>query len=223
MSIANLTNVFEQADAIDVSEGMIAYNRYRNTMFRFAEYYNFPLENVVAAFVALSPNNDYKGNLKSMVTLLHGIRCGWHKEEVTVTTYHACRDRAYYFAIGRNNFLNTTKGPKTRAFFQNILDPTNCSPVTVDGHMLSIWHLKRMTMVQAVRLRTPYEDVAMGIRQLAFGRCIVPCQVQAILWFTWKRLHNVVYDSQLSLFKSNDQWGTDVMPQTIKPFPRKVV
>lgn len=222
MSIQRLNDVLEQADAIDVAEGMVAYERYQSTMRRFADYYRFTLEQTVAAFCALSPNNDYKGNLKSMATLLHGIRDGWGREEITATTYNACRDRAYYFATGRDGFLEKTKGPKTRSFYQNIVNPEDPTPVTVDGHMLGIWCGKRMTMVEAVRERVAYNVVAHGINQVAFGRCLRGNQVQAILWFTWKRLGNVVYEPQLRLFQDGDQWETDVRPEDIKVFPRKL-
>lgn len=222
MRTDNIHRVLDKADEIDIREGLAAYGRYRETMLRFAKHYGCKLESVVAAFVAMSPNNDYKGNLKSLATLLHGIKEGWDLEEITVTTYKACRDRAYSFARCDKDFLEVTRGPKTRSFYQNIIDPSNSSPVTIDGHMLSIWHGRYMTMKEAVRSRYRYEDVAQGVREVAFMRGFVPCQVQAICWFTWKRIHKAVYDPQLNLFASGDQWGTEVSPVHIKPFTRKV-
>lgn len=221
MSVARLTHVLDRADAIDVAEGLVAYERYQATLQRFADYYRFTLEQTVAAFCALSPNNDYKGNIKSLATLLHGIRSGWHRDEITVTTYNACRNRAHAFALG-TEFLAVTKGPKTRNFYQNIVDPTDPAPVTVDGHMFGIWCGKRMTMVEAVRERIAYKEVAHGINQVAFSRCLRGNQAQAILWFTWKRMGNVVYSPQLQLFQDGDQWGTNLAPEDIPVFPRRL-
>lgn len=215
-----IESVLDCADTIDWEEGLVAYERYRQTMQRFADYYKFSLEQVTATFCALLPNNDYKGNLKSMVTVLHGINNDWNPEEITVTTYNACKNRAYNFASGLD-FLSVTKGPKTRAFYQNIIHPEDPTPVTVDGHMMGIWANKRMTMVEAIYERIPYEDVAHGIRCCAFSRMIRGNQAQAILWFAWKRIHNVVYSPQLNMFQYGDNWGTDVQPSTVTPFPRR--
>jgi hypothetical protein len=217
-----LNYVLDYADSIDWQEGAIAYIRYRETMLRFAEHYSFSLEQVVSVFAALSPNSDYKGNLKSMATVLHGIREGWSSDDFTVTTYRACFNRAYLYATGACAFLDHCKGPKTRSFYQNIVDPYDPLPVTVDGHMLGIWHGQRMTMVEAVRLRYRYSDVADGIRTVALSRSLRGNQAQAILWFSWKRMNNSVYSPQLSLFQKDDQWGSDIHPSQVKPFSRRV-
>lgn len=219
--IDRLNWVLDQADPVDHYEGLVTYHRYKTMMHRFAEHYGFPVERVIAVFCALSPNNDYKGNLKSMATVLYGSRAGWEQEEFTVTTYKACFKRAYCYLHGIHNFLDHCKGPKTRAFYQNILDPYDLTPVTIDGHMLSIWHDQRMTMAEAVGLRYRYQDVAQGVREVAFSRCLIPNQAQAMMWFTWKRLHRVVYKAQLNLFQDGDQWGNVVDPADVKPFARK--
>lgn len=221
MRCDNIRRVLDRADDIDYSEGLIAYYRYRETMHRFAGFYGFPLEPVTAAFVAMSPNNDYKGNLKSLATLLMGVRYRWDLDEITVTTYKACRNRAFNFLTGRSEFLEATRGPKTRAFYQNIINPLDENSVTIDGHMLSIWHGAYMTMKEAVRSRYRYNDVADGFRKVAAERELIPSQVQAICWFTWKRINNAVYNPQLKLFSAGDQWGNVVSPFDVKPFERK--
>jgi hypothetical protein len=217
--LKRLQAVMDQVDSTDWEEGLVAYERYRTTMLSFAQHYSFTLAQVTGCFVALSPNNDYKGNIKSLATVLHGIRSGWKLEEIVTTTYNACRARAYLYANGVD-FLSHAKGPKTRAFYQNILDPTDPSPVTVDGHMTNIWLGTLMTMSEVVRARAPYNSVAHDIRAVAFSRLLRGCQCQAMLWFAWKRINNVVYSPQLSIFRAGDQWGTQIDPAGIKPFPR---
>ena len=218
----NMHRVLDAADSIDRAEGLEAYAAYRSTMEGLSARYGFTLNQTTAAFVALSPNNDYKGNLKSLVTVLHGISEGWALDEFTVTTYRACFLRAHAYASGELDFMAHSRGPKTRAFYRNILDPGDRTPVTVDGHMMGIWVDRRMKMVDAIRAGVSYDVVAHGIRSVAFARCLIPNQVQATLWFAWKRMHRVVYQSQLGLFDEGNHWGAYVEADAVRPFPRRV-
>lgn len=215
--VENICRVLSQADTIDREEGLLTYPCYRLTMERFAAHYGVPLAGTVGAFVALSPNNDYAGNLRSLATLLWGFREGIPPEQLSVSTYSACKRRAWSYINGVD-FLSDAKGPKTRAFYQNILDPTNPEPVTVDGHMVGIWEGRRMTMKEAARTRFSYEDIAQGVRDVAAELALVPCQAQAICWLTWKRIHAVIYNPQLNLFRGGNQWGSDVDPREIRPY-----
>lgn len=214
----NILRVYERVDAIDREEGMAAYPRYRESLSYYSLHYGVPLPAVVAAFAALSPNNDYMGNLRSLVTLLEGRRRGAIVEACTVSTYKACRNRAWEFLNGVD-FLAVTKGPKTRAFYQNILDPLDPVPVTIDGHMACIYIGKRMTMKEVVRARFKYRLVADEFRLAATHVGLLPNQLQAMLWFTWKRINNVIYTPQLDVFAGDNQWGTRIDPARVRPFP----
>lgn len=209
-AINNINAVLDEADQIDWQEGILAYGRYNQMMERIAAYYLFPLDRVTAAFVSLSPNNDYKGNLRSLVSVLAGVADGVDVSRIRVSTYNQCRDRAYAYASGQKDFLQCTKGAKIRSFYQNILDPLNWGPVTVDGHMLSVYLGVRLRMKEAVRYKWSYESVAHAVREVAFMRCLLPHHVQAITWFAWKRKHKVLMDDQLDLFgfMEQDQNGT---------------
>lgn len=220
MATENIIKVYDRVDAIDREEGLVAYPRYHESLDYYAKKYRVPLPNVIGAFSALSPNNDYMGNMRSLVTLLEGRRWGAEVEDCTVSTYKACRWRAWQFLHGLD-FLKTTKGPKTRSFYQNILDPSDPEPVTIDGHMACISIGKRMTMKEVVRARFKYSDLAADFIAAARHVGVLPNQLQAMLWFTWKRIHNVVYQPQLDLFRENNQWGTLVDPAAIRPFPIK--
>jgi len=217
MSIGNLTRVVTQIDDIDWREGMVAYPRYRDTMQRLGDHYGYSLSSTTAAFCALSPNNDYWGNLRSLVTLMRGRNLGADPEDLIVSTYNQCKFRAWKYLNG-DDFLAATRGPKTRAFYQNILKPSDPAPVTVDGHMYSIWVGERMTMVDAVRRRIKYEIVADGIRVVARHMGVIPNQLQSMLWFTWKRVNGIKYKPQMGLFYGEDQWRLVVDPSEVECF-----
>lgn len=218
----NLHRLWRQRDDTDHQEGLVAYIRYRGVMETFARYYGFSVEDTTSAFVALSPNNDYHGNLRSLASVLCGVKHGWHPEAMTVSTYKACRNRAVSYLTGEADFLSTVKGPKIRAFRDNILNPLTSDEVTVDGHMVGAWYGESMTMKEAAALlksKAHYDTIARGIAALARQYEIRPCAAQAILWLTRKRILNVKYDAQLSLFQDrNDIWKTVCRPEDFPPY-----
>lgn len=220
MSLANLRKVFKLADADDRREGQLAYRRYNDTMRMFSDFYGVPIEGVTAAFVALSPNSDYHGNLRSLASVLHAIQQGAPVENVTVSTYKHCRDRAYRYATGAEPFVTPERGPKTLAFYHNILDPEDKAHVTVDGHIVCAYHGVDRTMVEAkVRGRKEYRQISADMQKLAKREGLVPCQAQAIIWFARKRTLGIKYTAQLSLFADpTDKWNTRLHPKDVKPY-----
>lgn len=195
-----IRRTFERSDDVDRAEGAVSYARYQATLARIGARLGYGLPATAAAFCALSPNNDYMGNLRSMVTLMDGHRRGLPLSEITVSTYRSCAARAWRVLDGED-FLSFTKGPKTRNFYQNIVDPSDPYPITIDGHMMSIWVGERLTMKQAVMKRLKYPVLADDYRKVAEELGMVANQLQATLWFTWKRIHDVVYTPQMSLFQ----------------------
>jgi hypothetical protein len=214
----NIVRTWTLADHTDKFEGTLAYRRYHDVMRQFALFYDVPLPRVVAAFVALSPNSDYHGNLRSLASCLVGLKEG--RDDRVVSTYGHCRDRAMRFLKGEADFLEVTKGPKTRAFYDNIVDPLGSDAVTVDGHMYYVWSGKNGVM-KDVRMTTRiYQEVELDIQLFADAVELRPHQVQATLWFTRKRLQNVLYDPQTALFaEPNDAWRTVVNVAEVLPYP----
>jgi hypothetical protein len=191
----NIMRVFRLADSVDLEEGAAAYFRYRETMLSIGREYGYPLEATAAAFAALSPNNDYAGNLRALVSVMRAHREG--RDDYTVTSYRACAGRAMLYLSG-TPFLSHAKGPKTRAFYVNITQPWLPHVVTVDGHMVSVWKGERLRMKEVGKFR--YE----------------------VVWFTWKRINNVVYDPQMSMLREGDQWGLVTVPGEVRPYePRR--
>lgn len=219
MSYANLKAILHQADEIDRREGRLAYPRYNELLAEIADRYKFGLKETVAAFAALSPNNDYLGNLRSLVSLLDGINTGRSLDAITVSTYKACRNRAYGYATRQVSFEDTVRGPKIRAFYFNILDPADRRHVTIDGHMVAAYRANAGTMKQNIVRPSEYVRVAATVRRLASREGLIPNQVQATIWFARKRILNVKYDGQFDLFDAPDnRWKTKINIDEIRPF-----
>lgn len=214
----NLMTLWTNSDAIDRHIGKSAYSNYRWTLSMFADRYpECTFNSIVAAFVALSPNNDYVGNLRSLASVLDGRRKGIALERITVSTYKHCLGRAYGYIIGKPF---DAEGPKICNFYKNILDPNDPEPVTVDGHMAAAWRGLEATMKDSKVTRTEYDEIAADIRLMASVLGLVPCQVQATLWFTRKRILRIRYDPQLKLDRAREDpwWGTVVDPASVPPF-----
>ena len=219
---SNLRALWERADDVDRREGARAYFRYADVMASVAEVTGVPFRTVAGVFAALSPNNDYDGNLRSMGHVLQGWLQGRPQESVRVTTYHHCRARSWAILEGRDP-LDVLGGQKTRSFFFNITDPSGPVHVTVDGHMVGVWRGVRLTMDEAGINARQYAEIADGFRRVATDLGVLPSQLQATLWFTQKRVHSVRYAAgQLNLFDPSDHWRigrpvAEIMPRDFQP------
>lgn len=224
MSWENLEKLWDRADRKDKADGAKAYIRYHDLMRAIGDHYGVDVERTTAAFCALSPNNDYWGNLRSLVTMLDYFRRGLDLSGATVSTYKAARTRAAMYLNEDAVFLEHAQGLKTRAFYENISDPTKWGPVTVDGHMAAAYCDKPWTMKEAGPwlTRTRYRVVEGVIQDMAHDLRMLPHQVQATLWFARKRVRGVVYDPQMDLLTGTTE-GQRVTfePHHIPPYKRQ--
>jgi hypothetical protein len=216
--IANIEKVFALVDKVDYIEGLSTYNRHQVTIRKIAEHYNFGFVQAVAAFVSLSPNNSQMGNYRSLVSIMKGLNEGVNSEAIKIATYNHCKNRAILYLTGEADFLMETKGPKIISFYYNIIQPENPRYITIDGHIYSIWKGKRHTVkaVAMSRWEKSYNEIAKDFFKVAKKNNLTPCQLQAMLWFTWKRINKVLYSPQMNLLV--DQWNIDLNPETIQPF-----
>ena len=216
----NFRAVVNKADDIDWTSGLESYGHYHRMMAALAHKYGCTIEQATAVFVSTSPNNDYLNNLRSTVSILDGWKRGVPVDEIVISTYNHAKFRAWACLHGRD-FLQSTKGPKIKSFYRNIVDPTDPDPVTIDGHMVSAWTGQRILMKDVAVGRWNYPIVAADARQVAAERGLVPCQLQGVIWFAWKRIHQVVYSGNLNLF--GDHWGLHLDPTQLRPFTKKEV
>lgn len=219
----NLTAMFAQADSVDLSEGRHSYERYHKVMQDLSDLYGVAIDRVIAAFCALSPNNDYAGNLRSLVTLLYAYCHEWPVDEIECSTYRHCLLRAFGYVMGDVNFLDDATGRKIRAFYKNVLNPEDRSCVTVDGHICATWRGERLTMKQAiVKGNKEYDAIEQAIMVLACKANIRPNQYQAVLWFTRKRVFNIKAEMHRDMFlPADDVWRTYRDVKAIKPFNKR--
>lgn len=197
--VANILSVYSVADNVDKSQGMYAYETYHQIMVNLAAKHNADVDSVAAAFAALSPNATYASNLSSTESMLSAWSKGKGMDAAKVSTYPANKQKAWDLLRWEKSYAEGgtwTNGKKTFAFYRNIVQPTNpLVPVVVDGHMYSVWMLKVYGMKEAkVGNGGRYENIANDIRCAARIVGIRPSQMQAVCWFTWKRVNRLSYD-----------------------------
>lgn len=218
----NVAKWFAKADQTDIEEGVRAYANYRLVMEGFAGRFGFPLDLTTAAFVALSPNTDYLSNLRSLVSVLDGLNRGVDCNNIVVSTYNHNRDRAISYLTGVDQFDTPKRGRKIRSFYRNIINPETSKEVTVDGHMVAIWRDEKLTMKEATVSNRQYDVIEKDIASLAKRNKLRPCEMQAVLWFTRKRVLQIKFDGQLGLFdQADDRWGTRRLAEELKPYSLK--
>jgi len=204
MSKDNLARVIETANGQDKFMAERAWTRYSAIVGKIAAKHAFPLRTGAGVFAALSPNNDYFGNLRDTDRVLAAARGGHGIDSFKVSTYGANKRKAWQIAQGTDP-LDLIVFPKTRNFFLNIVDPTDPVPVTVDGHIFNAWTGERIPLnVAAQKLRARfYDQVAEDIRALGTELNIIPNVVQGLIWYGWKRAFMIRHTMQMEF------WGSD--------------
>lgn len=190
----------EQATEHDTQLGLDSFFKYNRIVAAIGARTGYSTRIVAAVFSALSPNNDYWGNLRDAHALLAAVKNGLGIDDFTVSTYGNNKRKAWHIAHGAEP-LDLIVAKKTRSFFLNVHDPTDPVPVTIDGHMVNIWNRKRENLV-GLRWddKKRYDEIAEDVRGLARERGVIPSQMQGILWLTWRRVHGIKTDGQLSFW-----------------------
>lgn len=209
MSQKNIYRVLDEAMPLEVEEGKSAYQNYNRTLTEISEATRLSLNAVAGCFSALSPNSDYIGNLRSCKTLCVGFVGGKPEDSCTVSTYKHNRAKAWRILEGEH-FYSVFKGLKVRNFWRNLTEPDNPEAITIDGHMVNIWRGEVHVMSDSGISKLKYAKLAHEFSRVARREDLLPCQLQAILWLTWKRLNRIKisYDPfQALLFEETNRCG----------------
>jgi len=191
-----------QATLAETLDGCEAYRRYNTLLRTMVAETGHSLRTACGVFSALSPNNDYLGNLRDASILLRAQAAGSPITAFRVHTYGSNKRKAWAIAGGVDP-ADAITAPKTRNFFLNLLDPGNPEPVTIDGHMFNIWNGSKLPLASRDPTRRVvgmtgkrYQEIADELRKFAAWNGLIPNQAQAILWLTWRRLHGIKTDGQ---------------------------
>lgn len=153
-------------------------NEYCKTL---SELYDISLIKVAAIMSALSPNNTFQSNVKSLERFLKT------NGDCKVTCFNSQKEKALMILKSKESDYDTIinylgKGLKTRAFFCNIYQPKVSQKVTVD-RWAHRWGEEQGIVPKGKSLTDKrYRDIenAMTIKANEIG--VLPHQYQAVAW-----------------------------------------
>ena len=198
--------VYDQASDKDKEVAIESYYKYRRICAAVARKHGFQARVGAAVFAALSPNNDYWGNLRDTHNLLAAAAAGKKLEDFSVSTYGNNKRKAWAIAHGEDPDVLIV-ALKTKNFFHNIDEPDDPNWVTIDGHMYNIFHGVRRPIQsknnkdRVVKVGVwDYVEIATAVKHFAYDYDLIPCQMQGILWQTWRRIHGIRTPAQQELW-----------------------
>lgn len=198
MSTNNILGVMQLATAADWVEGMDWYARARRICESIANRVGLPgdhpcigWQTVAGVVAALSPNNRWERNCADAELVVKLYKAGGAEAALgaRVCTYKANLRKAVAILEGAP-ILETLSGPKVCEFWHCITG--SVAEVCVDGHAYSIWTGERLTMKQVPSIGKKLRaQIKADYIQAARSYDLRPCEVQAVTWCCWRRLHGV--------------------------------
>lgn len=181
--VNNILRVFHQATADEIHHGLSWYMTARED----AASLHSDVSIAAGVIAALSPGMKYDFNLLAAEALLAGESLGgfgvrWYANVLKAR-----------LIIAGEPVLDVLQGLKVRAFYQCIMHPDDAETVCVDSHAYGVWSGKRITGEQMPHLdrRNRYGKVANDYRLAAKQVGMLPMQLQAVCWVSWRNKHGI--------------------------------
>lgn len=214
---ANINAVYLSSTLAEKRLGFSYYEQQYSNLESFAICGNYPVDRIIAAFAALSPNNQESTNYKALASCI-AIARGIIPSDAPVIAFNSAKHKALTLLMDpRMPIEEILQGPKTYAFYRNTLDPDNDKYMTIDGHMYNIWANQVINLQDVDFPPNMYAKVSRDFKFEAVLHTISPARFQSILWLTWKRIHNIVSSDQLSFESGYNhdraQWMIDNAPR----------
>lgn len=180
--VDNILRVYNLSTEADREEGHNWYTLAHQFALETGERYDIPVERVCGVISALSPRNKWHRNLTDARNICSAFYQGIPLDQVKVSTFHSNRDKCQPILEGKP-IDQIIKGPKTWAFYNNILDPSG-PHITIDFHAANIcdWEHRSHSIRGAKYLR--YQSYYLEAAKIL---SIHPSTLQAITWTTWRR------------------------------------
>ncbi len=192
--LRNITTAYHRANDIDRREGLYWYETAHNDAENLAKRYGISVFQSAGVIAALSPSNAWGANLLDADKLLGVWASGGALPAVGVYGLSNVL-KSYRILNGPPDFdavltqFNVKTGPKTWAFYQLIADPLRADLVCVDRHAKAI-ALGAVANGEETSTVSPSEFRYFAAHYVHVANLfnLLPHQVQAITWVTWRRL-----------------------------------
>lgn len=180
--VQNITRCFRAASQADTLSGMDWYARARRLAIELDP--NCP-HRAAGVIAAMSPLMSWPQNVRQAKNVYSGI--GAKGLSKNVAKAHAI--------YNGGDPLDILGGEKVTSFYMNIIAPNNATPVTIDRHAIDIACGKVQNDAdrnKIIRGKAGYQTIASMYRRAAeilskeYGVLILPQQVQAVTWVSWR-------------------------------------
>lgn len=184
---SNILKMYNFATIDEIKEGINWYTNANIVCSELSEETNrYSIHQIAGAISALSPRNKWSRNILDVRNLVKDRYC-------KVGTFHANRDKARAildaFYPSPREIEEILRGQKTISFYRNIVDPNDPNYVTIDGHAIGIWLGQRVTNLTVSG--DAYYVISQEYEKAAKKLGLIPNQLQAITWLTYKRIHKI--------------------------------
>jgi len=190
----NILAVYNIATKKEKHEGFLWYKKARGGCRKLSQLTGVPLRKAVGVVAATSPNLNWNKNVFTASQVIAGFSQGIDHENIDgCMAYKSNRLKGYKVLRDPNRstaILKTLNGPKISAFFDNIMGGDS---VTVDGHARNIAYNERLSLKDRKLSigKKEYNEIAQAYRDAAAILDVKACDLQAITWVAWRRLHGV--------------------------------
>lgn len=176
----NILDIYQQATAEEILGGTCWYQEAHDFAKFNADKFGLTLEVVAGILSALSPGTDWDRNKADALQVMANNtshKCGTYGKNV---------EKAFIILNMSKDENMEKKFPsdKTFNFYHNIINPATPKYVTIDRHALSIG----LGFVRAEKSITTveYRELAAAYTKVAKKLKVLPQQVQAVTWVTWR-------------------------------------
>jgi hypothetical protein len=188
----NIRRVYRLAHELERKHGIGWYREASQIAGEISRAYNVNRTLVAHVIAALSPNNDWRRNVLDARAIFAEV---FDYIPSRYSTYGAnvAKARAMIVAYrNREDWHHILRGNKVTSFASNIDKPSVPARVTVDFHALSVAHAYRYTTKTCPTISDKlYEQVSAAYIAVAQEYNLLPQQLQAVVWLTWKRIYRV--------------------------------
>lgn len=183
----NLLATYHKANAAEICDGQLWYRDRNCEANRLAEENGLTIRQTAGIIAAVSPGLRWEKNVECAERIIRGESLNG----LGVRWYNGVR-KAERILAGHDPDV-VLKGNKVRAFASCIVNPSDSVAVCIDGHAYAIWCGRRIPLDDVPPLNNRlYHRIAGDYVFVAKVLSIRPCQLQAVTWCCWRRLHNVV-------------------------------
>lgn len=178
-AVKNITDIYALATPEEIAGGLTWYQDANDFAHQQAQLYGLPVATVAGVISALSPGTDWERNKRDAEEVLKGNRehkCG---------TYGPNVEKAFKICeAARNDVAEFFPADKTFNFYHNIINPGAKEYVTIDRHALSV--ALGATREDKSITKVEYRELAQHYNRAAKKLGVLPQQVQAVTWVTWR-------------------------------------